>query len=471
MNEHSSFEYDLAVIGAGPGGYLAAIHAARSGLRTALIEKGALGGTCLNRGCIPTKAMLHGGEVFRTVESAGRFGILLDEKPRWDLGKLYTYKDKTVRKLRSGVKGLLKYHKVDVITAEARLTGPHAVTCKSEGKSRTLTAADIILAAGSRPFIPPVPGIENIPYWTSDTLLEENRELPESMTIIGGGVIGVESATILNDLGVRVTVVEMMPQLLPRMDSDAAAVLEKELTKQGIRVYTAASVEEVKQNGEEVICRVKVGGETIDVASAALMAAVGRKAAVDNLGLEEAGVKLDKGCVTVDANLLTSVPGIYAIGDITGGWMLAHAASAQALKAVDHILGRENYTNLEIIPACVYTRPEIASVGLTRDEARQRGIETAEGVFPMKADSKAVIIDETAGFIKIITDKATGAVVGAHLIAPRATDIIAEMALAVSAELTVEEVFSTVHPHPTISEAVMEAAHAVENLAVHSLPE
>jgi dihydrolipoamide dehydrogenase len=265
--------------------------------------------------------------------------------------------------------------------------------------------------------------------------------------------------------------VEMMPQLLPRMDSDAAAVLEKELTKQGIRVYTAASVEEVKQNGEEVICRVKVGGETIDVASAALMAAVGRKAAVDNLGLEEAGVKLDKGCVTVDANLLTSVPGIYAIGDITGGWMLAHAASAQALKAVDHILGRENYTNLEIIPACVYTRPEIASVGLTRDEARQRGIETAEGVFPMKADSKAVIIDETAGFIKIITDKATGAVVGAHLIAPRATDIIAEMALAVSAELTVEEVFSTVHPHPTISEAVMEAAHAVENLAVHSLPE
>jgi dihydrolipoamide dehydrogenase len=471
MNEHSSFEYDLAVIGAGPGGYVAAIHAARSGLRTALIEKGALGGTCLNRGCIPTKAMLHGGEVFRTVESAGRFGILLDEKPRWDLGKLYTYKDKTVRKLRSGVKGLLKYHKVDVITAEARLTGPHAVTCKSEGKSRTLTAADIILAAGSRPFIPPVPGIENIPYWTSDTLLEENRELPESMTIIGGGVIGVESATILNDLGVRVTVVEMMPQLLPRMDSDAAAVLEKELTKQGIRVYTAASVEEVKQNGEEVICRVKVGGETIDVASAALMAAVGRKAAVDNLGLEEAGVKLDKGCVTVDANLLTSVPGIYAIGDITGGWMLAHAASAQALKAVDHILGRENYTNLEIIPACVYTRPEIASVGLTRDEARQRGIETAEGVFPMKADSKAVIIDETAGFIKIITDKATGAVVGAHLIAPRATDIIAEMALAVSAELTVEEVFSTVHPHPTISEAVMEAAHAVENLAVHSLPE
>jgi dihydrolipoamide dehydrogenase len=471
MNEHSSFEYDLAVIGAGPGGYVAAIHAARSGLRTALIEKGALGGTCLNRGCIPTKAMLHGGEVFRTVESAGRFGILLDEKPRWDLGKLYTYKDKTVRKLRSGVKGLLKYHKVDVITAEARLTGPHAVTCESEGKSRTLTAADIILAAGSRPFIPPVPGIEDIPYWTSDTLLEENRELPESMTIIGGGVIGVESATILNDLGVRVTVVEMMPQLLPRMDSDAAAVLEKELTKQGIRVYTAASVEEVKQNGEEVICRVKVGGETIDVASAALMAAVGRKAAVDNLGLEEAGVKLDKGCVTVDANLLTSVPGIYAIGDITGGWMLAHAASAQALKAVDHILGRENYTNLEIIPACVYTRPEIASVGLTRDEARQRGIETAEGVFPMKADSKAVIIDETAGFIKIITDKATGAVVGAHLIAPRATDIIAEMALAVSAELTVEEVFSTVHPHPTISEAVMEAAHAVENLAVHSLPE
>jgi dihydrolipoamide dehydrogenase len=471
MNEHSSFEYDLAVIGAGPGGYVAAIHAARSGLRTALIEKGALGGTCLNRGCIPTKAMLHGGEVFRTVESAGRFGILLDEKPRWDLGKLYTYKDKTVRKLRSGVKGLLKYHKVDVITAEARLTGPHAVTCESEGKSRTLTAADIILAAGSRPFIPPVPGIEDIPYWTSDTLLEENRELPESMTIIGGGVIGVESATILNDLGVRVTVVEMMPQLLPRMDSDAAAVLEKELTKQGIRIYTAASVEEVKQNGEEVICRVKVGGETIDVASAALMAAVGRKAAVDNLGLEEAGVKLDKGCVTVDANLLTSVPGIYAIGDITGGWMLAHAASAQALKAVDHILGRENYTNLEIIPACVYTRPEIASVGLTRDEARQRGIETAEGVFPMKADSKAVIIDETAGFIKIITDKATGAVVGAHLIAPRATDIIAEMALAVSAELTVEEVFSTVHPHPTISEAVMEAAHAVENLAVHSLPE
>jgi dihydrolipoamide dehydrogenase len=465
-----TYDYDLAVIGSGPGGYVAAIHAARQGLRTALIEKDTLGGTCLNRGCIPTKAMLHSGEVLETVRRAHEFGITRTE-PGFDLDKVYAYREKTVRKLRSGVKGLLKYHGAEIITAAGTLTDNHTISCLGKETEQTITAGKIIVATGSEPSVPPIPGLEQIDYWTSDTLLLESLEMPESITIIGGGVIGVESALIFHDFGVKVTIVEMMPQLLPRMDSEIAEILKKDFRKKGMEIFTGAAVNTVTPagSGSGVTCRITIGEEEKVIQSDRLFIAVGRKPVTADIGLEAAGVPTQKGCIPVNDHQQTMVPDIYAIGDVTGGWMLAHAATAHALIAVDHILGKKNYINRQIIPSCIYTRPEIGSVGLTAEEAEARGFKVLEGYFPMKAASKAVIIGETEGFVKLVTDKNSGALLGAHLMSPRATDIIAEMALAIAAELTIEEVFSTVHPHPTISETVMEAAHAVEGFAVHTI--
>ena len=460
--------YDLVVIGAGPGGYEAAIRAAQYGLKTAVVEKGELGGTCLNRGCIPTKALLHAGETLAHIKDASQLGIEVAE-PRVDLKSLYKYKDKVVRRLRNGVKGLLKARGVEVIQAEGRLSGANAVEAvMNDGTRQTLAARNIILATGSRPAVPPIPGLEEAGYWTSRNMLEDNPELPGSITIIGGGVIGVESATILSDLGVQVTIVEMMDQLLPRMDADVAEVLRKELEKAGVGVKLGVKVARVDRSDGGKVCRIETQAGEESLAADEVMVAVGRAAVVGD-DVAEAGVALDRGRIVVDENLRTSLDGVYAIGDATGTWWLAHAASAEALAAVDHIAGRPNHTNRSVMPSCVYTRPEIASVGLTEDEATGSGRRCHVGRFPLAGNSKSVIVGETSGFVKVVCDADSGEILGTHIVGPRATDLVAQLATAMSGELTAEEVSAAIHPHPTVSESVMEAFHDIEGLSIHKL--
>lgn len=458
--------YDLAIIGGGPGGYVAALRSGRYGLKTVIIEERDLGGTCLNRGCVPTKAMLHTGGLLEKAKHASRFGVTV-EGAKIDLPAMYAHRDKVVKQLKGGVSSLLKAAGVEVVNGRAAFTGPKSLSVGGSGGDRGIEAENIIIATGSIPAVPPIPGLDSLEYWTSDTLLETTPDIPESIIILGGGVIGVESATILNDLGSKVTVLEMMDQLLPKTDPDIAALLRKSLEKQGITVHTGVKVESVSAAGGHVKATFSSTDGKGDVSANILMVATGRKAYAEGLGLETAGVTVDRGAVPVDTTMRTNIPGVYAIGDVTGQWQLAHAASAMGLIAVDRITGSKNYTNMDVVPACVYTRPELSSVGLTEEEAARRGYTTKVGLFRFAGNSKAVIAGETDGFVKIVADEETGAILGGHLIGPEATDLVAEIALAIQSELTIEELGSTIHPHPTISEAVMEAVHDVEGLSVH----
>jgi len=464
-----SDSYDVAVIGAGPGGYVAAIRAAQYGLRTVIFEREALGGTCLNWGCIPTKAMLHSCEVLHEARGAVKFGITLGgTTPVVDLPKLYAYKDKTIKKLTGGVRSLLTGNGVEIVSGTAELADAHTLRLAEDPQTH-YRARNIIIATGSRVVIPPIPGLEESGYWTSRTALEDNPDLPERLLIVGGGVISVEFANIYQELGVHVTVVEMMDQLLPRMDTDIAATLQKRFEQNGIAVFTGATVERVSGSGPRTVqVRTADGVESIETDQ--VMVAVGRAASLTLSGANAAGVRIDRGSIPVNDQLQTSVPHIYAIGDVTGRRQLAHAASADAEAAVDHIAGKRHFGNRQVIPSCVYTRPEVASVGMTAAEAEEAGYGVAEGVFPLAANSKSTIMGESSGMVKIISDAHTGAVLGAHLIGPRVTDMVAELSLAMRAEVTVDELATTVHPHPTVSEAVMEAAQDVHERSIHKPP-
>ena len=391
-------QYELAVIGGGPGGYVAAIRAGRLGIKTLLIEKSELGGTCLNRGCVPTKAMLHSCEVLEMIKTADKLGIRAGT-PEVDLNTLYGYKDKVVNQLKSGVANLLKANGVKVLKAKAVFEGRNKLRCTGDGEEVFVSAENIIIATGSTPAIPPIEGLIDIPYWTSDTLLEENRDLPASMVIIGGGVIGVECATILNDLGVNVIILEMQPQLLPNMDMDIAVELERHLKKSGITIRTGVKVMSVKRDNDVKTVINSVSGEEV-IRADEIMIAVGRKACLDGLNLESAGVAEIRGVIKTDGNMQTNVSNIYAIGDISGGVQLAHAASAQGTAAVGHISGGKNYTNQDIVPSCVYTRPEISSAGKTEAEAVAEGIDVKCGLFSFAGNSKALIAGENTGFYK-----------------------------------------------------------------------
>lgn len=466
--------YDVAVLGGGPAGYVAAIRAAQYGLKTALIEQSALGGTCLNRGCIPTKAMLHTGEVLEEIRKAERLGIVVG-KPTVDLKKLYAYKDSVVKKLVGGVGSLLKANGVDVYKGRGafedrytlKVTAGEAKPAKPE---KQVSARHILIAAGSKPLTPPIDGLEKTGYWTSNTLLEDNPDIPKSMIIIGGGVIGTECATILKDLGVEVTLVEMMDQLLPQMDRDAAETLRKSLKKEGIEIHTGVKVTEVSQKNNGKSCRIETGEGERTLEAEEIMVAVGRGPVIDIPGVEKLGLKTDRKGFVVNENLQTTVENIYAAGDVSGKWQLAHAASAEGIAVIDHIAGKPNYTNREIVPSCIYTRPEIASVGISAKEAEENGYSVALGTFPMAANGKAMISGDTAGFVKIVSDAQTGELLGAQIVGPRATDMIGELAAAMSAEVTVEEIAAAIHPHPTVSEAIMEALHDIEGLSAHKPP-
>jgi dihydrolipoamide dehydrogenase len=453
-------DFDLTVIGSGPGGYVAAIHAARLGARVAVIEQGAedWGGTCLNRGCIPTKSLVQSAEVLRTVRRAAEFGVGVGE-PAVDWGAMQARKDRVVTGMRRGVQGLLKANGVEMITARGRLQGGTRVSADG----RELGARFVLLAPGSVVGLPPIPGVEL--GLTSDTILELDH-VPESLVVIGGGVVGMEFAGIFSLLGTRVTVIEMLDQVLAPLDPQVARRFAQLMSGSGVEIHLGAQVREIVRDGDLL----RVGASIGDVRAEQVLVATGRRPNTSDLGLEQAGVTTARAAITVDQAMRTSVDGVYAIGDATGISMLAHTASYQGEVAVANALaGKRVSADYSAIPACVYTEPEIAYVGLSEARAREQGHEVRVGQFPFSALGRAMVLGETEGLVRVVAD-ADGLLLGVTIMGPRATDLIAEATLALNVGITAAELYHVVHAHPTLPEAVAEAAMDVDGEAVHIAP-
>jgi dihydrolipoamide dehydrogenase len=460
--------FDVAVIGGGPGGYVCAIRCALQGKKTALVEKGELGGTCLNRGCIPTKVLLHTAELYGELKNHGKDLGLITGELSVDYEALANRKDRVVERLRKGVEGLVKGRGITLIKGAAELTGPKSFRVGGA----QFRAENLAIAAGSEPASLPVPGADREGVINSDALLSM-RSLPESAVIIGGGVIGVEFATLLNSFGRKVTIIEMLPRILNEMDAGLSDGMTKLLQKQGVEIHTSAKLSEIR---EGPVCRYEEEGTLKEAAGGIVIMAVGRRPATKALGLEAAGIACNRGFVTVDDTMKTNVNGVYAIGDVTGKIQLAHTASAQGLVAAANICdstgspaGKPAKMSYRIVPACVYTSPEMACVGMTEAQAVAAGLPYRTGFFPAAANGRSLIMNCADGFVKILSHKDTGEILGAHIMAPRATDMIAEIAAAMRAEATVEELADTIHPHPTVSEMILEAVHDIEGLCCHKL--
>jgi len=455
--------YKLVVIGGGPGGYVAAIRAAQMGASVALVEKGKVGGTCLNRGCIPTKALAAGTEIIHTIRRGAEFGVIAGEVAV-DFGRLMERKDQVVGRLVQGVEYLLKKNKIELISGTARLSGKGLVLVEGPEGAKELEAENIILATGTEPALIKSFGYDGERVITSDQALNL-KEVPPRMLIIGGGVIGCEFACIFNALGSKVTVVELMPNLLPLMDKEVSRQMQGLLKRQGINIKTKVKIQEVKKRQESVVA-VLEGGEEIE--SDLVLISIGRVMNLKGLGLEEAGVALgERGEVAVDDGLRTSVAGIYAIGDITGKVQLAHVASAQGLVAAENIMGRQKKIDYNAVPSCIFTHPEVGSVGLTTQEAESRGIKFKSGKFNFIAIGKAQAMGQTEGFVKVLADQDSDRILGVHIVGPHATDLIAEAAVAMQAGFTAKQLAETIHAHPTLAEAVLEAAEAVHGMSIH----
>ena len=452
-------EFNVAVLGGGPGGYEAAIRCAQLGLKTCLIEARELGGTCLNRGCIPTKALLHGAEVYESAKDGGVFGISGDVK--LDYEKLAAFKDDRVNKLVRGIEALEKANGVEVIKGFGVVSGPHALKVGD----RTVTYDKLILAMGSAPAKPPVPGMDTA--YTSDDVLAA-RFLVSNMIVIGGGVIGIEFATLFATLGKKVTIIEMMPEILPGTIPEITSKTRAILKKKGVEFILGAKVTEVVK-GRAV--RFEKDGVADERRASAVIVCAGRRPMTRDCGLESIGLETDRrGFIAVDDHLRTAVEDVYAIGDITGKIQLAHVASAQGMVAAANCAGKDATMRYDRVPACIYTSPEIAYVGLSEEAATAQGIETEVGSFNIAANGRCLVMNENTGLVKIIAEKGTGKILGCQIMAPRATDMIAEIAAVMEHGGTVESLSRVIHPHPTVSEIVAEATHDVEGLAVNALP-
>ncbi len=456
----------VAVIGGGPGGYVAAIKAAQLGARVTLVEKGRLGGTCLNAGCIPTKILLHTAELYNQLRASKSLGLKVDNF-EVDWKGLMERKEEVVNGLVKGVTGLMKANGIDVVEGTASFKSPGEIMVELPGGgNRSIETDAFIIATGSAPFIPPIEGTELEGVIGSTRALSLDQ-VPESMVIIGGGVIGVEFATIYSSLGCDVTVLEMMPRILPNMEEEMTEILKNSLAMRGVKVFNGARVTSIDGKGRGLMVHFELDGKNRTADAEKVLVAVGRKPFTEGLNLEAAGVKLVKGCVNVNDRMETNVGNIFAIGDCTGKNMLAHVASAQGEVAARNIMGQNTGMDYRTVPACVYTQPEMAGVGLTERQAREKGYDVKVGKFPLAASGKALIMNDTGGMVKIVADRRYDEVLGVHILGPRATDLIAEGALALRLEATLEEIATTIHAHPTVGEAVMEAALAADNAAVH----
>lgn len=466
---------DVAILGGGTGGYIAAIRAAQLGKEVVIIEQDKLGGTCLHRGCIPSKALLRSAELYEQMKNSANFGI---ETSGLSLvfPKVQERKQAIVDQLHKGVQYLMRKHKIKVIQGKGRVIGPSIFSPKSgavavelsDGEMETIVPTNLIIATGSRPRT--LPGLTPDGKYvlsSDEALLLE--QLPSSMIIVGGGVIGVEWASLLNDFGVQVTIVEAADQLLPAEDEEVARGLLKQLQKRGITVMTNVSIkpDTFMINDEQVHISAQRGDEVLELNADKLLVSIGRQANVENIGLENTDVSLERGFIRVNEFMQTTEPHIYAIGDCIGGLQLAHAASHEGITAVNHLAGEASYGyHANQVPRCVYTRPEVASVGLTAKEARAKGYEVKEGKVPFSAVGKALVHGETEGFVKMIADARTNDILGVQMIGPHVTELIGQAALAQLLDATPWEIGQAVFAHPTLSEILGEAALAVDGLSL-----
>ena len=461
--------YDVVVIGAGPGGYVSAIRASQLGLKTAIVDKQWLGGVCLNVGCVPSKALLKNAELAHTLrERPQEFGISF-ENLKLDYSAAVSRSRQVSKRLTIGVGSLMKKNKIDVLMGTAKLVAKDKVNVTSaEGQVQELLAKNIILATGA--YSMSIPGVavdgERILSY-SEAILQTTR--PEKVVIIGGGAIGIEFATIWSGYGSQVTIVEMLPHILPAEDEEVAYELAKIYTKRGIQILTGAKVLAVERSDKGVKVKVSTqGGEKSLEADQALVA-IGFKPNTANIGLESVGVKLNpRGFIEIDERMATNVPGIWAIGDVTGQLLLAHVASAQGIVCAESIAGVETVKlDYRMMPRAVYSHPQVASFGITAAQAKEQGIEVKIGRFPFQANGKALGLGDYAGFVKIITEAKYGELLGAQMIGPDVSELLPELTLAQNNELTISEISRNVHAHPTLSEVIMEAAHGAEGHYIH----
>jgi len=462
--------FDLVVIGAGPGGYAAAIRGAQKGLKTAVIEAREVGGTCLNRGCIPTKSMLHSAGLYREALAGGMFGLTCAALG-FDFDVINARKTEVVENLRAGVERLLKANRVAIIRGRAAVKSRNVIAVQLGESDEDIGAKYIIIATGSKPALLPGGMMDHENVFTSDEALSKDARLYKRIVIIGGGVIGCEFANIYNDLGCEVTIVDLQEALLPKLDYEISRNLTGIFKKRGINIITSAKIQGIQESSGALAVRINHRDEIMEVHCDGVLVCIGREPVTEGLFAEGADVETERGYVKIDKHMQTNIPSIYAIGDCTAGSVqLAHAASAQGLNAVSHIVGEEPAANLDAIPGCVYTSPEIGCVGITEAEAKELGIEVNTGKYIMGGNGKSIVTNEDRGFIKLVFDAKNDVLLGAHLMCARATDIVSEMACAIANRLTAQQLATVVRPHPTYVEGFSEAVENLHGLAIHMQP-
>lgn len=455
---------DLAVLGGGPGGYVASIRASKMGLKTAVIERDYLGGVCLNCGCIPTKTLYHVAFILNEIKKAKDFGIDVSE-PKLDFKKTMARKDQIIEMQRKGLQSHFKKNNIELIKGSGRIIARDRVAVRTlDSQEIEVEAKNIIIATGS--------SAANVkPFDLSEKGVVDNagilsiEEIPKSLLIIGGGVIGSEFANIFSSLGTKVTIIELLPRILSTEDEDVSKVIYNVFRKKGIEIFTDTIVEKVEKSGDDFICTASGGNK---ITADKVLISVGRRPNSSDIGIEKAGVEVDqKGYIKVDSHLKTNIDGIYAVGDVIGGLQLAHVASEEGKIAAENIAGKNKEMDYSIVPWAVFTSPEIGTVGINEAQARKKNIKVCTGIFPFSSSGKAYISGETEGFIKVVTDSETGEILGAQMVGPRATDLVHEIAVAMKGEILVDDLVSTIHAHPTFSESVLEAAEDCFGIATH----
>jgi dihydrolipoamide dehydrogenase len=464
LNKTASPSYDAAVIGGGPGGYVAAIRIAQLGGKVVLIERNELGGVCLNAGCIPTKTLLKGAELTKIHNLSAEFGVFYPP-PTIDFSKLMEKKEALIQQLQKGISHLLKKSKVTVLNGVGEVVSPNLVkVTKKNGEIETIDCKNIILATGSEAHIPNIPGLGNANPLTSKEALSMT-ELPESIAIIGAGAIGCEFAGIYAPLGVKVVLIESESEILPGADLDVAQFLNKSLKKDGVEILTSSQVKEMNEENGDKTLYIEHKDHYKQIVVKEILVATGRKARLETI--KEIGLAEESGGVKVDESLRTSIPSIFAIGDLTGKENLAHVASAQGIIAAENCMGNQQKMNYQSIPRCIYTSPEIASVGITEKEANTKNLDYQTGKYYFNGNGRALANGKAEGFIKVIRDKKYNQILGIHIVGPNASELISEGVLAVNLEATPEEIAATIHPHPTLSEGLLEAALASMGKGIH----
>ena len=490
-------QFDLMIIGSGPGGYVAAIKAAKLGKKTAIVECREIGGTCLNRGCIPTKTLMHSSHLYYEAQHLAELGVVV-EGIRLDFEKLRERKESVLSRMRQGIVGLLEVNKVTILHGQARITGPNTVEVsiieqqsnvqselEKNGQDMNDQEKDpveqkvtelyhtekILIATGSKPVVPRLEGADLPNVITSDELLAMEK-LYQKLLIIGGGVIGIEFATIYQEMGYQVEIIEAMDRILPNMDKEISQSIAMSLKKKGVTIHTKAKVTRILQGqGQSLICEYSEKDTVCTTEAEGILIAVGRRANTEELFVEGLDLAMDGASIRVKEDFETSIPGIYAIGDVVNkAGQLAHVASAQGIVAVEKMFGHKSSITLSVIPSCIYTTPEAASVGMSEDEATQAGFDVKIGKYPMLGNGKTLLSAGERGFIKVIADASTLRILGAVLLCDRATDMVSEFATAIVHGLTVKDMAAVIRPHPTYSEAITEAVEDVEGMAIHLIP-